>query len=236
MGLSINPEQCFICLTETDLEQCQKCLLYMCRRHKSVHFTEEGDCYPYKVEFRGCQGRILVATRNIRRGELICRESPAIVGPYSRTSPQCLQCFKTFPPGHVYTCEDCGFPVCDVACANGKYHKEECKILKDAGVKVKVDNLEDIDTQYSAISVLRLLLLMKREQEADKTGSNIDDDGGYLLCLSESLMDHNSDRRLAQEEVWQFEEEFMVHFLLDTCGLRDTWTPEEVHAAHGRIL
>ena len=237
MGLLKIYGKCFICLKETDLEQCPKCLLYMCKRHKTVHRNQEGDCYPYKVELRGSQGRILVATRNIRRGELICRESPAIVGPYSRTSPQCLQCFKIFPPGHTYTCEACGFPVCDVICSKGRYHQEECEILKAAGVKVKVDNLEDIDTQYSAVAVLRLLLLMKREKEAVKNDSNTDgDDGEYLLCLSEALMDHNSDRRLAQKEVWQFEEEFMVKFLLDTCGLRDTWTPEEVHAAHGRIL
>ena len=68
---------------------------------------------------------------------LICRESPAIVDPYS-ISPQCLQCFKIF--------EACGCPVCDVSCSQGRYHKEECKILKKAGVKVKVDSLEDIDT------------------------------------------------------------------------------------------
>ena len=28
----------------------------------------------------------------------------------------------------------------------------------------------------------------------------------------------------------------MVRFLLDTCGARDTWSAEEIHAAHGRIL
>ena len=49
-------------------------------------------------------GRILVATRSMRRGELIFRESPAITGPYSRTRPQCLTCLTIFPPGHVFTC------------------------------------------------------------------------------------------------------------------------------------
>ena len=40
-------------------------------------------------------GRILVATRAIRKGELIFRESPAVVGPYARTPrPQCLDCFR----------------------------------------------------------------------------------------------------------------------------------------------
>ena len=28
----------------------------------------------------------------------------------------------------------------------------------------------------------------------------------------------------------------MVRFLLDTCGACDTWSAEEIHAAHGRIL
>ena len=49
-------------------------------------------------------GRILVATRHIRRGELIFKERPAVVGPYSRTRPQCLTCFRTFDQHHVYTC------------------------------------------------------------------------------------------------------------------------------------
>ena len=55
-------------------------------------------------------GRILVATRAIRKGELIFRECPAVVGPYARTPrPQCLDCFRLLQqnsPGrsHLLSC------------------------------------------------------------------------------------------------------------------------------------
>ena len=36
----------------------------------------------------------MVATRDIEPLELILTEDPAVVGPYSKTSVGCLQCFK----------------------------------------------------------------------------------------------------------------------------------------------
>merc|ERR1719320_1771748 len=88
-----------------------------------------------------------------------------------------------------------------------------------AGLKVKVKDMECFDSQYSAISVLRLLLLMEREKLATLTCSNIEND--FLLCLSESLMDHNLERREAQPEIWQFEQDYMVDFLHQKCGLQE---------------
>ena len=58
----------------------------------------------------------------------------------------------------------------------------------------------------------------------------------YLLCLASSLLDHNQERRLAQPDVWQFEEEFMVEFLQKTCQLGERFSREEIHAANGRII
>ena len=173
-----------------------------------------------------------MATRKIKAGELICKESPAIVGPYSRSSPQCLQCFRMFPPDHQYRCASCGYPMCDIQCSQGIYHLQECPILARAGLSFT--DLETIDSNYSAISVLRLLLLLEREKEAVERG---DDDGAgeNLLCLAHSLLDHNEERRQAQPQVWQFEEEFMVEFLQKTCGL-DRFSSEEIHAANGRIM
>ena len=81
----------------------------------------------------------------------------------------------------------------------------------------------------------RLLLLLQREKEALESRSHCSDDSEYLLCLADSLMDHNEVRREEQREVWDWEEDTMVTWLRDTCGL-DTWTREEIHAAHGRIL
>jgi len=226
--------QCFVCLREDELEQCPMCLVYMCRRHKVVHRDKAGTCFPYKVEFRDLVGRILVATRNIKRGEVICVETPAIVGPYSRSLPQCLQCFRLLQPGHEYWCAGCGYPMCGDLCSKGNYHKEECRVFMQAGLKAVVEDMECFDSQYSAISVLRLLLLMEKEELSEKVGSNIESD--YLLCLSESLMDHNLERRKAQPEIWQFEEEFMVEFIHQKCKLKERFTDEEIHAANGRIM
>ena len=49
-------------------------------------------------------------------------------------------------------------------------------------------------------------------------------------------MDHGAARRAEHREVWQWEEETMVAWLRDTCGLGHVFTAEEIHAAHGRIL
>jgi len=226
-------EQCFICLSKTDLYQCSLCKLFMCQRHKTIHKDICGNCYPFKVEYREKFGRILAATRKIKKGELIFRESPAIVGPYSRTIPQCLECFKLLQPNHTYRCSGCRFPMCDSTCANGRYHREECKILANANVNIT--KLDCVDVQYSAIAVLRLLMLIDREKIATENQTSTDHND-YLLCLSEQLLDHNCDRKVAQPEVWEYEEDTMVKFLLEKCGVRDKWTPEQIHAAHGRIL
>ena len=159
-----------------------------------------------------CAGRILVATRRIRKGELIFTESPAVVGPYSRSGPQCLQCFRKFAREDLreYRCPGCGYPMCGDECSRGKYHAEECQILARAAVHIT--DLESLNTNYCAITVLRLLLLLEREREAECRGGNVDGED-YLLCLAETLLHHNEDRRLAQPEVWQYEEDLMVHFL-----------------------
>ena len=72
-------------------------------------------------------------------------------------------------------------------------HRDECEVLRGAGVRVRVEDYEAIDSSYSAISVLRLLLLLQREDRAEQEGTHVDGED-YLLCLSQSLMDHNADR------------------------------------------
>merc|ERR1711953_1206797 len=125
--------------------------------------------------------------------------------------------------------------MCSATCAGGKYHAAECGVLRQAGVGVRVEDYEAIDTSYSAITVLRLLLLLQREARAELEDTHVDGED-YLPCLSGSLMDHNHDRRAAQPEVWQYEEDTMVRFLHDQCHMASEWSGDSVHAAHGRIL
>lgn len=51
-------------------------------------------CSPLKVCHNEKIGRHYVATRNIKPGEIILRESPLIIGPSQVTGPVCVGCLK----------------------------------------------------------------------------------------------------------------------------------------------
>ena len=59
-------------------------------------------------------------------------------------------------------------------------------------------------------------MLIDREKIATENQTSTDHND-YLLCLSEQLLDHNCDRKVAQPEVWEYEEDTMVKFLLEKC-------------------
>ena len=66
----------------------------------------------------------MVAVRDIQPLEMILWEEPAVVGPYSKSTIGCLQCFKklnTHSP-NLYTCSKCNFPMCDKECEEGSLH------------------------------------------------------------------------------------------------------------------
>ena len=44
-----------------------------------------------------------------------------------------------------------------------------------------------------------------------------------------------TNRRAAQAEVWEYEEESMVRFIREVCRVT-RWSSVQIHAAHGRIL
>lgn len=69
--------------------------------------------------------RFMVAARDINPLELILIEEPAVVGPYSKSSIGCLQCFKKVDG--TYRCRRCQFPMCGDVCASGRLHETECK-------------------------------------------------------------------------------------------------------------
>lgn len=51
-------------------------------------------CSPLKVCHNEKIGRYYVATRNIKPGEIILRESPLVIGPSQVTGPVCVGCLK----------------------------------------------------------------------------------------------------------------------------------------------
>jgi len=219
--------ECFLCLTRLDTVQCGQCGSGLCYRHRAVHTGQAGigSCVPYRVQDRGGgEGRVLVATRLLRPGELIWRESPAVVGPYSRSGAQCLECRRLAPAS---SCPGCGYPTCGPACAAGPLHRLECAVL--------ARRPPDCPARYEAVTVLRLLLRLEREQEAVAGGRGVEPGPDYLLCLAGSLLDHNRQRQQEQPELWAWEQEAMVEFL-HSCGLADRFTAEQIHSASGKIL
>ena len=71
----------------------------------------------------------MVASRDINPLELILKEFPAVVGPYTNTLQGCLQCFRKIDGG--YKCTGCGFPMCNAKCESGPLHREECQFFQE---------------------------------------------------------------------------------------------------------
>lgn len=81
-------------------------------------------------------GRYLVATRDIKQGEIILEEIPLIKGPSQMTAPVCLGCYRLITPDHYSTCFKCGWPMCTVLCGQYRDHIPECTYTVNKGRKV----------------------------------------------------------------------------------------------------
>ena len=92
-------QRCFLCREYCQREterKCEKCRIAACSdQHFSLHFESDGEfCYPYKVSRKESIGRVLIAARKIKAGELIFRETPLTFGPLHESQPVCLTCLK----------------------------------------------------------------------------------------------------------------------------------------------
>lgn len=78
--------------------------------------------------------RYLVATRDIKPGEVILKEKPLVVGPRVDSFPICLACYRPLPLYQEARCSRCLVaPVCGVHCERQGAHGEpECTLLKEA--------------------------------------------------------------------------------------------------------
>ena len=89
------------------------------------------------VEEHATLGRRLLATRDLRQGEVVLVDRPAAVGPLHTTTPLCLEC-SALLPRPSFACPCCGFPLCAPACVGGERHLPECRALATHGTKVKI--------------------------------------------------------------------------------------------------
>ena len=69
----------------------------------------------------------MVATRNLKAGDVILREKAAVVGPsLEQSKPICVACAKSLQKTW-YLCNKCKAPLCSKNCENHPLHVEECK-------------------------------------------------------------------------------------------------------------
>jgi hypothetical protein len=113
-------------------------------------------CFPVRVEATATAGRRLVATRPLKRGDVVLEDGAAALGPLHSTSPLCLEC-SVLLPRPAFTCPYCGFPLCGSGCVRGPRHRLECDLLSAKGLKVKITEGDRPAVEYQAVMLLRLL-------------------------------------------------------------------------------
>ena len=158
MGEDTEDNLCFVCGGPG--LPCPHCgLVTACSLHLAIH-RPDTQCWPFTIRHTPAQGHFMVATRDIKQMELILREAPVVVGPYTRSpAPQlhCVECFKQLDAATCATCPLCGYPVCGDTCRGGPAHAAECAVFVRAGWRFS-GNMEDL----AAITVIRLLELKNR--------------------------------------------------------------------------
>ncbi|CAG4942892.1 unnamed protein product [Parnassius apollo] len=171
----------------------------------------------YEVKRSDIMGRYVVATRNIRAGEVIIEEPALVVGPCSGCALICLGCYRELDEAAIVQCQGCNWPMCSKSCPGlGKYtgHSSyECKTLKS--IPPDYSKLEDLKDSYHALTPLRCLLLKTEDPEKWK---------------AVSAMEAHNELRLARGDIWPMNEKNVVQ-RIKKWGLR--YEDEEIHTVCG---
>ncbi|XP_049876331.1 SET domain-containing protein SmydA-8-like [Pectinophora gossypiella] len=152
-------------------QTCGGCkLVYYCSKaHQKLGWREghKFKCCAFKIQYSDTLGRHMVATRDIKQGEMILKEKPAAIGPKMTCPASCLSCGKKLEPikfGDVYDfykCTSCNWPMCGPHCEKADVHKGECKIMTDRKYRcnIKYESPDKPEAAYCVIAPLRVLLM-----------------------------------------------------------------------------
>ncbi|KAL1115615.1 hypothetical protein AAG570_005905 [Ranatra chinensis] len=216
---------CELC-SKTASSKCAGCgIAYYCsREHQKAHWSKHKHiCKPFTVKEDGVLGRHLVATRRIRRGEVVLKERPLLVGPAQGTPPVCLGCLNgmTRGPGQPLACERCGWPMCSRQCAESPQHRPECQwTVAKRKSKVKISQL-NVSPHPTYACVLPLRYCYQKSNNPK------------LFEKLEGLESHRKERKDTDKYNWDKfgvvqllrrfyslpDSEFTDEQLLDICGV-----------------
>lgn len=114
------------------------------------------DSDKFSVETRDGYGRVLVAARDISAWQLVIEDSCLVTTP--NDVPVCLGCLAGLSDHSSSECGGCGWPMCSRECHHGE---EECRLFSENGVSPRFENFHDKHWLYTAVAILRMLLLKK---------------------------------------------------------------------------
>ncbi|XP_053699243.1 SET domain-containing protein SmydA-8 [Sabethes cyaneus] len=176
-------ELCAVCGIPAG-QRCSGCqqVTYCGREHQRRHWKDahRAECRCYKVSRNAILGRHLAATRPIRRGEIIYRDPPMLIGPKINSVPLCLGCHRNLAPqlpAHneqqpasrktLYTCRHCGWPLCGPSCESSSLHTDECQLFRSRNYRPHIVLHENEpkrkDPAYCVIVPLRAIMLAKKD-------------------------------------------------------------------------
>jgi len=203
-------------------QRCTGCHItfYCSREHQKQHWKKhKSACCAYKVCVSSEIGRYLVATRDLKPGEMIVSETPLVMGPQAVTIPLCLVCYK--PSDGKYSCPKCGWPMCNAVCAKSPSHEAECNLTASRGnpLQMPPNCYNKPYPIYEVVTILRSLYLkqsspakwkklreLQSHEEARRKNGRYDKDVATML-------------RVIREFLKIPESVFTTQEILDVCGV-----------------
>lgn len=213
------PIVCAIC-QKSSTTKCSGCfrVAYCCTQHQKDHWAQvhKHQCSSFKiVQHSGDVGRFVVATKDIKVGEVIIEEQPVTVGPKQFTNPVCLGCHKEV--GFSFRCPECEWPLCGPECQARSIHQIECSTLAKSKFKPNENHSSPKSGEnpiYECITPLRCVLIK----------SLVSDNWNVM-----SAMEQHTERR-QQEPFYQVNLTNTVNFLLKHMGLSSWSSAQEIIA------
>ncbi|XP_060522819.1 SET domain-containing protein SmydA-8-like isoform X2 [Cylas formicarius] len=165
-------------------------------------------------------GRHLVATKDIKSGDIILQEPPLIWGPAQVTVPICLGCGKAIDPENYECCSKCGWPVCSKICEQSPSHIPECQYTVSRGSKVTISTFGTVHPSYQCITALRCLY---QKQFLSNIWKKLD------------LLESHCEQRKSTPK-YQNERITVAQFILRFFKLKKIFTEEDIMRICGIIM
>ncbi|KAJ8981905.1 hypothetical protein NQ317_007297 [Molorchus minor] len=216
---------------EGNCEICQKPASQKCGKCHSVYYCSKEHqkngwkvhkklCKPFKICHDETLGRHLVATKDIKPGDIILQEPALIWGPSQITVPVCLGCCKPLDEKYSRPCFKCGWPVCSETCEKAPAHIPECRYTVLRGDRVSIKNFGVVHPTYQCITVLRCLY---QKQFLPEVWKKID-------RLQSHCEERKSTRKYEQDRV------AIAKFILRFFKLANVFTEEEILRVCGIVM